>query len=348
MTILALLVFILPATAQEYKVTTAQTDPFSTALVDLLNCAAGRFRDCKGDSIRSTSLMGDDHKLAIELPGSSMAIVRSRDWDRNVYVEFRGFTGKKERDKGIRDLVGKIKNALGEQLYDPNANKSPADIYFYGLSVKDKNGYFSMNMELFGGSSSAPVYLLGPEKEEDQLPKKDFVLLKIYGGIPDYQYYIRTIPPPDEKLNLTLRQMVRAAITDFDSLRATRKDSVFQKRKRTDTLHLNGFDVSMNYSRANYSACLSFPIEVDSASFHEQWQYYQQVLQAALGSEYVYHLYSLQETPYVVYYRKEYVENKPRVYLELEKQYNGSLLITIRIESSFSHPTKRSVDPDDL
>jgi len=352
--LILLLVLTFPSAqlqAQVYKVTTGQQDPFSLAFVKLLNCAAGRFKDCTGDSIRSTSLMGDDHKLSFSFPGSAMAIVRSRDGDRNAYIEFRGFTGKEGREQAIRELVVKIKKALGPQLYDENKNDK--EIYFYGLSIKDTNGYFSMNIELFWGRSSAPIYLLGPEWEDESQPKKDFVLLKIYGGIPTYQYDIHTVPPPDALLDITLQKLLVDATTDFDKIKLKEKDSLLKKTKRKrDTVQLNGFNVLLNYRGGNYSANMQFDAAPDTAAFNLQWLHYQKAVQAAVGSGYVYYLYN-NGYPHnyrdqgVLYYSRDQ-SNKPRIYLSLEKGADNRRFIQIKIQSTITHATKRSLDPDDL
>jgi hypothetical protein len=332
------------AGAQEYKVSTDQPDSFSIALVKVLNAAPGKFTTCKGEFIRSGSLSGYEYKLNIPFPGSSMAIVRCRDGDQHVYIEFRGFKGKKERDGGIMDLARKIRKALGEQLYDPYENKDPGELYFYGLSVKDSKGYFSMNMELFGGRSAAGSYLLGPEEEDRSKPQQDFILLKIYGGTPAYNYYINSTDPPDKALHATFTQLIKEAATDFDQLRA-QTDSYPQKRKRFDTLRLNSFTVIMNYRGSHYSASLQFRV-TEGLPPQEAWQYYQQALQAALGSDYVYQVYKSGAQPAILYYRME-GEDKPRIYLQQEGEDNNPC-IGIRIESSFSHPVKRSLDRDDL
>jgi len=104
-----------------------------------MNAAVGQFKDCKAE------LMGDDYKVTIPFPGRVMGIVRYRDWDNNVYVEFRGFPDKESQAEGVRNLVNKIRRALEDQLYDPNNGRE--EISFYGMSVKDRNGYFSMNPE---------------------------------------------------------------------------------------------------------------------------------------------------------------------------------------------------------
>ncbi len=345
--LLASLIIAHGAQAQQYKVSTTQSDSFSVAIVKLLNAAVSRFSDCKGDSIRTTSLMGEDRQLGFHFPGSTIGIVRTRDGDVNAYIEFRGFANKKSRDEGIRALVQKIKTALGEQLYDPNEQKDNSEIYFYGLSVKDTNGYFSMNMELFGGSSSAPVYLLGPEREEEGPTKEDFILLKIYPGIPYYQYYIKPVPAPNIELDKTLRELLVASHQDFETLR-TSTTSIPARRKKADTLSMNGYEVVVNYRGANYSANLYFPAATDSSAFQRQWLFYQQALQAALGTKYVFGFSSMDELPSAIYYPGYYTgENLPRTHLRLYKE-GGTQLLHVRIESNVAHPTKRGMDRDDL
>lgn len=133
------------------------------------------------------------------------------------------------------------------------------------------------------------------------------------------------------------------AATDFDTMR-TKTDGLLKKRKTRDTLRINGVEVLMNYRRSNYSANLLFP--TDTAGFNTQWLYYQRALQAALGTGYVYHLYGEQEEPSIVYYY--FGSDKPRVYLQLQKEYNNRMFIHISIESNFTHPTKRGLNMDDL
>lgn len=334
-------------TAQEYHVSTTRTDSFSLALVHLLQCATSHFRECTGDSIRTTWLMGTDHQLAFPFPGSIAAIIRKRDWDVNAYIEFRGYKNVQEREKGIRDIVSKIKLALGEQLHDRNTANNGTILYFYGLALKDRNGYFNMNMELFGSSSAAPIYLLGPEKEPESDSKRHFVLLKIYPGVPRYQHYIRSIPPPDPKLHHTIQQIVKWAAGDFDSLRNRKRDSLINPNKNRETIQLNGEDVHMHY-RGNYSATLSFPQKTaDKITFAERWTYYQRILQAALGSDYVYAIYGLNGKPYVVYYPMVNGGKRPGIYLEKD-QDSMSGTISIKISSTVSHPTKAGLDLDDF
>lgn len=333
--------------AQTYKVKPVQNDPFSIALVQLLNEAPTSFENCKGALLRRTSLMGDDYALTIPFPGSTGAVVRYRDWSKNVYVEFRDPANKKTVTQLVKELQLKVEQALGEQLSDMHHRMSDTSDYF-GLYIKDKDGIFAMNMEIMGSSSAEPVYLLGPEREEDREPKQNFVLLKVYGGTPYYSQYITRVAAPDAALDKAIRQMVAAAAADFDSMPARHIDSIAERRKGLDTFHIGTYTVYMNYRGGNYSARFVFPLADDKEAFTTQWEYYHQVLQAALGSEYVYTKYWLQEDPYILYYAHRSNSVLPRIYLEYEKEAGPGGRIVINVQSGYSHPTKRGVDRDDL
>jgi hypothetical protein len=350
--IAVLATFILqPLRAQHYNITTDKNDPFSLALVKILNDASTRFADCKGDSIRSTWLMGDDHKLSFDFPGSSIAIIRSRDWDRSAYIEFRGFSSVNEVSKGIRSLIAKIKNALGSQLVPPIIHGDTATILqIAGLSIKDQHGYFTPHFELFPGASSADPYLLGPEKEEDGLPKKYFILLKVQGGVPSYQYYVpANIVSPDFKLTQTLQQLMKAAAADFDSLPGKRLAHVAMKKKKTDTLLLNGYTVLINQRGSNYTTSILFPAPVDSVAFNEQWDWCNRAVQSATGSRYVYHHSYLGENHFTSYYAIKYNEKDPRIYIEhLKGNDYPSSPISIKVISTRNHQVKRGLSSEDF
>ena len=333
--------------AQEYKVSTTQQDVFSIALVKLLNCAADGFKNCKGKLIRSTSLMGDDHQLNIVFPGSAAAVVRIRDWEKNAYIEFRGYTDKQSRIKGVYDIVAKIKKALGDQLQDRYEGLKKDDVGFYGLSIKDRNGFFSMNMEVFSGASSAPIYLLGPEREDETKPASDFVLLKIYGGVPSYQHYIHAIAPPDRKLDTVLRLLIRSAEKDFASPPFEATSATAFKRKKEDTVRVNGIAVYMVYRGANHSAILTFPVNPNSIPYDKQWNNLQRSLEAALGSDYVYQKSRPGDLLDFVFFSKDYIEKKPRVYLMDLPVDSAAPTISIRIESSYTHEVSRGLRIDD-
>jgi hypothetical protein len=337
--------------AQQYNITTNKADPFSIALIKLLNAASNRFADYKSDLIRSTWL-GDDHKLAFEFPGSSMAVIRSRDWDKNAYVEFRGFGSIKDISNGMQTLIAKISNALGDQLMTPVVHGDPTTlVQIAGLSIKDKNGYFTSHFELFPGSSSAVPYLTGPEKEEDNdQPKKYFILLKIQGGIPSYQYYIPSnIVSPDQQLTQTLQYLLKAATNDFDSLPEKRNHAIAIKKKKTDTLQLNGYTVLLNRRGQNHIASILFPAPADSVAFNERWNWCHLIVQSAVGSGYVYHRSESTDSRYIVYYAKLYDQKNPQMQLELKPGiYNTPNTMDVVVRSSQSHSVKRGLSRDDF
>jgi hypothetical protein len=334
-----------PLQAQEYKVTTDRTDSFSVSLVKLLHAAVNRFEDCRGNLIQRTWI-GEDYELTIPFPGNPTSIVRYDDWIKEAYIEYRGFADEKSREQGMWDLVAKIKNALGDQLYDPYENKRDKEIMYYGLSIKDSKGVFSMNMEIYGGSTSADSYVMGTDREDETKPQQNYLLLKIYPGIPYYFYDIRPVAAPDMILDSTIRRLLLLAESDFEALPVRKMDTSIPKRKGMDTIMVNRTDVFMNYMGARYSANLKFPAETDSALFNRQWLYYQQVLQAAIGNG-AYLLYSLDGQPYINFYPRTYIGTKPEVTLELEKGRDNRLFINIKIESGISYPTKCGWNPDD-
>lgn len=334
------LIFFINASAhtQEYKIYTKQTDPFSRSFVQLLNAASTGFKELKGDSIRSTWLMGDDYKLDLSIEGSHTGVVRVRDWDTNAYIEFRGYADLKAVSKGIRDLVHKMQQALGDQVEKPR---------FYGnmtsLAIKDQKGFFSSNIEVFAGSSSAEPYLLGPEKEpEDGLPKKYFILVKVHAGIPHYQYYIRgNMAPPDRALHQTLQQLIKEAAMDFKALPppVAHVDPAI-KKKKTDTINMNGYTVYVNKRGQNYSTSLVIdPNKLSIAGCH-------QALQAALGNRYVFYESDLMERKYTFYYVPNDNNMPPAVFLEHPRDNNDPIII--RIQSRHGHETKRGLDIEDL
>src|SRR4029078_5962478 len=64
-----LLVFI-QASTQEYSIRTNETDSFSKAFVQLLQCAADKFENCRGKFLQYTMLQENEFELAIPFPGS--------------------------------------------------------------------------------------------------------------------------------------------------------------------------------------------------------------------------------------------------------------------------------------
>jgi hypothetical protein len=336
--VVLLILFIQVSThAQEYNVHAKQKDAFSQSLVQLLNAATTNFSAFKGDSIRNTSLMGYDYKLNLPIEGSHTAVVRIRDWDINAYVEFRGYNDLKAVNKGFRDLVDKIREALGDQLQKPR---------FYGnmtsLAIQDAKGFFSANVEVFAGSSSAVPYLLGPEKEpENGTPKQYFILLKVHSGIPHYQYYVDgNIAPPDQALHKTLQQLIKEAAADFKALPPVAHADPAIKKKRTDTISMNGYTVYINKRGQHYSASLVLdPAKLSLTNCH-------QAIQAALGSRYVFQESELMERKYTFYYVPNDNNLPPAVFLEHPR--GGDDHVIIRIESRHGHQTKRGLDPEDI
>jgi hypothetical protein len=225
-------------------------------------------------------------------------------------------------------------------------NKDDNRIVFYGLGIKDANGYFSMNMELFASSTSKPVYLLGPDSEDEKAKKSHFVLLKVYPRIPDYQYYIRKVNTPDETLNSVLSRLVQYAKTDFDSLRVRKYDSTMSKRKGRDTFMLQAHKVYMQY-HSNYTATLQFNASDDPSEFKKQWEYYQRIVQSFLGENYVYHYSDLGNDKWVFYYAQHGGDRQPRFHLRTTNE-KGRKLISIVISSTASHPVKAGLDADDF
>jgi hypothetical protein len=316
-TLLIIVLFTLTSypKAQQYHVSTEQRDSFSIALVKLLNAVTNRFEDYKGDSLTYNWLTGFDYRLNLDFPGSSMAVVRARDWDRNAYVEFRGYKDEKSVRNNFQLLIEKIKKAMGDQLLMPEW-KINADSYvqMIGFSLKGKTGYFNSNFEMFTGQSTLDPYL-GSSAKEGSGPQKYFILLKINGRTPSYKYYISpNVSPPDEKLHKTLKQLLESAAEDFVSLHGKKPRTL--KRKKIDSLSINGHIVVMNYRGAHHTATISFPAPLDSIAFNKQWEWCHRSIQAAVGSAYVYLPFKLTESRYIAYHAKSYKCNNPDVQLE--------------------------------
>jgi hypothetical protein len=344
-----LLLLTLLSPAQEYKITTTQKDDFSKALVQLLNSAASRFSDCIGDSLRSTWLLGDDYRLTIPFPGSTIGVVRTRDYDRNVYVEFRGYKNVEELNKGLKSLIEKIQKALGDQLVSPVITGNQKTLtQFSMLSIRDQHGYFTQNIELLPGSSHADPYLLGPEREEESnRPKKYFILLKVKAGIPSYQYYIKDgVSSPDQKLNAILKMLMKESVTDFDSLLIMRSPE--RKQKKVDTLQMDGYTIWLDKRGGRRSANIVFDVAEDSVAIRDKMKWCQQAIEATVGSRYVYYPYSYSNTKSVIYYAMPYNIKKPRIDLTYSSDhYRKPVPVVIKIESLHSRPVKRSADLDD-
>ena len=331
--------------AQQYKITTQQTDPFSVALVQLLNCGINRFDSCKGDFFQTTMMSQSEHQLTIKFPNSIAGIVRSADWDKNAYVEFGPYPDRYAMAKALKALKQKIKTALGTQLFD---DKRADTLLFYSMSIADAKGRFESSFELFTGTTREKSYLLTPTIHtiDTNKPQHNFILLKVEGGIPFYYY---NIPPnlrsTDDSLHLTLQQLIRSATVDFKGLAP---DSFFSKKK-VRTLKMNGQDVIYNPRGGHHSASIRFPASTDSATQQKQWEYYQLIMQAAAGSNYIYHISTFDTWKHTVYFNKNYDQKQPRLYLKLTNRNTPEPYIELQIQSTTSHPVKRSrsYKPDD-
>jgi hypothetical protein len=333
--------------SQEYKVRTDKIDEFSASLVKLLNCAVTDFNSCKGEHLQYTMMQENEYRLTIDFPGATAAIVRERDsWDKNAYIEFRGYADLRALQNGMKDLVKKIQFALGDQLNpDHSLHSGPDSSWFLsGMGLRDQNGFFSSNLELMSGSSASSSYLLEKtgNQNNDSADTKYFILLKVQRGIPAYYYYIKyQIAPPDKILDSVIRELVNAAQNDFGKYNK-RSDSIVTRRY-SDTILLNGHTVYFRFGGQHYHGTLMFPGSPGKNKFQEEWTYYGRVVQAALGSDYAYRISSYDGKPSIVYFRKDYKPDQPRIYLEAGEDNTLSPVIFIRIESSMTHPVKRNL-----
>lgn len=330
-----LFLFVAPhLRAQRYQVTTQRTDPFSVALVQLLNCGINRFDSCKGEYFQTTMMSQTEHHLTIKFPNSIAGIVRSADWDKNAYVEFGPYKDRYEMAKALKELKQKIKNALGTQLFDDARADS---LLYYNMSIADAKGRFESSFELFTGTTREKSYLLTPtiNTVDKTKPEHNFILLKVEGRIPAYYQYIpNDLKPADDSLHLTLKQLILWSLTDFKNLPPG--DTAF-KRKRQRVLRMNGLDVIYKPWGGNRSASINIPVSTDSATRQKQWEYYQLIMQAAAGSDYIYHAATLDTWQYIAYFNKNYDQKQPRLYLQLTNPY-----IEFEVQSTTSHPVKRS------
>ncbi len=338
------LLFIFTATtpllAQQYRVTTTQTDPFSKALVQLLNCGINKFDNCKGAFLQNTLFGETEDQLTISFPNSIAGIVRSGDWDKNAYVEFGPYADKNSMAKALSELKQQIKTALGKQLYNERRVDS---VLFYGMSIADDNGHFQSSFELMTGTTREKSYLLTPAINtiDKTKPEHNFILLKVQGGVPSYYYNIPAgIKAPDDALRLTLQQLMRSSMTDFQNLLPD--TSAKKKRERI----INGHAIFFDRQGSNRSASIHIPVAADSAAFQQQWKYYQQVMQAAAGREYEYAITIIDNIPYIVYFHMQYESKLPRLYLEVNSWDGQERFIELKVESSITHPVKRSRSRD--
>lgn len=328
--------------AQEYSISTQQTDSFSVALVKLLQCASSKFDDCKGEFLQYTMMQENEYRLNFPFPGSAAAIIRHRDWDKNAYVEFRGYSDKKKLQKGVNTLIKKIKTALGNRWHiRSKAPHQDISLFIQSISISDSKGFFQPNMELFTGSS-ASTYLLQKNNIDTGNRKEYFILLKIYGGIPSYNYFISPhILPPDKQLHTTLQQLLKMAETDFDETNQM-KNNLPGKKKKMDTLHINNNIVIINRRGGHYSANIYLEQPADSLARIAHWEQVQKMIQAAVGNNYFYIKSNLSDQPFISYIHNKYDIRNPVVYLQTVNEIKDEKLTRIEIRSNHSHPTKRS------
>lgn len=338
---LLLILFIViasQASAQVYDPVARSQDNFSLALIKTLRCAVDQFKDCRSDSLQYTVMQELEHRLAIAFPGSAAAIVRERFYEHNAYIEFRGYPDTQSVRKGVDQLLGKIKKALGDQLDISNSLKNILYYLSGSLNLKDKKGHFASNMEIMI-SSSPGVYLI-PEKEKKG-PKQYFILLKIYGGTPAYFYHVPPgVQAHDSAIAGCLRQLMLWAADDFKTA-PQQKDSFSLKKKRIINTNVSGIPVTVNRGGGNHKA--SFYVPADPSLPDSGWNRAQQNIQSALNTEWSYFYASLNRADQVHYISKE------GPHIELEKTGNGKTLqFTVIVTSKWGHPQKASMSKEDF
>ena len=337
--VIFVLSFCWKSSAQDYRLLSSADDPFSKAMIALLNAAPERFSGLAGDTLRHTWL-GTDLDLLITVPGAELGIVRNRDWDVNVYLEFRGYRTAKDRDRGMREFVTKLHKALGDQLLDP-FTRNESDEVPLSLSLANNEGYYRSNMELLPGSTNEPVYLLAPEDGRALSPGKNFFFLfKIYAGKPAFYYYNKLQEDAETVFGNTLKQVMEAAREDFDQWKSRQSFAV----KKRDTILLNGIPVYLHFRGSNYSASLEIPL-ADTAAGKEIWSWYHRAIQSATGTQCVHTLPRIGNSQEIFYFCPG--QNSPRIRMTLTHVAGQHSRITIRIESIQVHPVKRALDPRD-
>ncbi len=341
--LLLLSIAINKTAAQQYRVTTNSNDQFSQAFINLLRCAEQKFADCRGKLLQYTVMQEHEYKLDIDFPGSAAAIVREGNWEKDAYVEYRGFVDKEDMIKGMNTLKKKIAIALGSQYYNGSSIEWASDSSFSNssISVRDDHGYFQANIEVLSGSSADTFLLEKTNKVEKERPADYFVLIKIIGGTPAYYNFIdNNITSPEPALTQALRQLMLDAADDFKS-RSVKIVNQLGKYKTRDTIKTNGINFIFDSHSSHANATINFPISGDSIDFAKRWEYYHKVIQSAAGKQYVSYKYNLSGLEYVSYFPLEYEATKPK--LEMSSvNYKGLRSIQLLVKSSFSRPTKRS------
>jgi hypothetical protein len=120
-----------------------------------------------------------------------------------------------------------------------------------------------------------------------------------------------------------------------------------KRRKGADTVYFNDHTVFMNYAGSQYSANLLFPVNVDTTEFNIQWNYYTQVIRAAVGTGYSYYQDEHGSKPWTSFWCRSCDKDKSEVKLEYLDTKKGSF-IKIKIMGSGHHPTKRGMSIEDF
>jgi hypothetical protein len=250
-----------------------------------------------------------------------MAIVTHSAISSGAWIEFHGITNPRA---AVKDMVRKIKKILNGQIFDPHETDADNFPEYRGLYVQDDSGYYQLNIEVMVGKTSSPYYLLSPDNK-DHGKGKTVLLLKISGGHLGYNYFISEVAPPLPGLDKAIKKVLYYAERDFQDSAAS-----------GSLINSNNFLFLMNRKGSYHDAI--FLTEIDKNDLEVKWKYYQDVLQAALGTRYVFMKNAPVYTPYIVYFSKYFEKNKPRVYLE----FLDDTRVSIKIESTTSHPINRN------
>ena len=264
--------------------------------------------------------MGNDYQLLVELPGSSLGIVRVRDWDCNVYIEFRGYPSQQALDNGMEKLAAQLRKCLGIQRSFDDRPVHTASFHSFDLALQD--GVFECGLELMAGRSAANPYLLGPEKETGPESKKEaFILLKIHSGKPAFRGYIpQQLTSPLPAISKATTQLVSLAEKDFQEINGDE-----------DAITIEGMQVTYNGNGQQRFATLLLPVDGSSGRAA-----YAQAIAAALGHQYVWYVpgYRQQDGP-LLFFRKDGKGVHPTLYLE---ESAGSWKLEVRSGTGHSVP----------